>query len=248
MSNATPASTAQTIRKILKTRPSDWEEKLYNKPRQDWQTQLYNLMTIGEGAEFSHPVWGLLDESEVDEVLGTLGRCFSADMGEGMGLEVEPKPLTAKDICLKAKVILTRSPINDPEVDIQELAQKMKRIIDRQSIESDWREQLYQLVETHSDRAILAAAKLLPKGYGAEAWDSWEYLQGDKVSRMVALDLTPFIDAAADGWEVEIPAIADALGGIIWWGHSSFSRPRCRLKIKPLESQILSAIQGFEPA
>jgi hypothetical protein len=247
MSKTTAASIAQTIRGILKARPSDWEEKLYDKPRQDWQTQIYDLMTVGPGAEFSHPVWALLDESEIDEVMGTLGRCFS-DMGEGMGLEVEPKPLKAADIVFKAKAILTRCPINDPEVDIQELAQKIKRTIDRQSIESDWREQLYQLIEAHSDRAILAAAKLLPKGYGAEAWDTWEYLQGDKVSAMVALDLAPYIDAAADGWEVEIPAIADSLGGIIWWGAFKLLPARCRLKIKPLESQILEAIQGFEPA
>jgi hypothetical protein len=248
MFKTTPASIAQKIRAILKAKPSDWEEKLYDKPRQDWQTQIYDLMTVGEGAEFSHPVWALLDEAEVDEVLGTLGRCFSADMGEGMGLEVEPKPLTAKDIVFKAKSILTRCPINDPAVDIEALARTIKRIIDRQSIESDWREQLYQLVEAHSDRAILAAAKILPKGYGAEAWDTWEYLQGDKVSRMVALDLAPFIDAAADGWETEIPAIADALGGIIWWGSFKLLPARCRLKIKPLESQIAAAIQGFEPA
>jgi hypothetical protein len=248
MSKNTPASSAQTIRDILKTRPSDWEEKLYDKPRQAWQTAVYDLMTIGEGAEFSHPVWALLDESEVDEVLGTLGRCFSADMGQGMGLEVEPKPLKAADIVFKAKAILTRCPIDDQGVDVEALARTIKRIIDRQHIESNWREQLYQLVEAHSDRAILAAARLLPKGYGAEAWDTWEYLQGDKVSRMVALDLAPYIDAAADGWEVEIPAIADSLGGIIWWGAFKLLPARCRLRLKPLESQIAAAIQGFEPA
>jgi hypothetical protein len=248
MSKTTPASIAQTIREILKTRPSDWEAKLYDKPRQDWQTQIYDLMTVGPGAEFSHPVWALLGESEVDEVLGTLGRCFSADMGEGMGLEVGPKPLTAADIVFKAKTILTRSPIVDPHVDIQELAQKIKRIIDRQAIESDWREQLYQLVEAHSDRAILSAARLLPKNYGSETWDSWEYLQGDRVSRMVALDLTQFIDAATDDLETEIPAIADALGGIIWWQAFKILPARSRLKLRPLEKQIAEAIQGFEPA
>jgi hypothetical protein len=248
MPKPTPASIALTIREILKTRPSDWEEKLYDKPRQAWQTAIYDLLTIGEGAEFSHPVFGLLEEAEVDEVLGTLGRCFGADMGQGMGLEGEPKPLTAKDIVFKAKAILTRCPINDPHVDIEALAQKIKRIIDRQSLSMDWREQLYQLVEAHSDRAINDAAKLLPKGYGSEAWNSWEYLQGDKVSAMVAIDLVPYIDTAGPGWEEEIPAIADALGGIIWWQAFKILPARSRLKLRPLEKQIAEAIQGFEPA